>query len=273
MQNLNVSIVLYKTSKKEIDELIVTLLECKAINRVFLIDNSPTVNSYLTSLGNERIEYYFCNSNKGYGTGHNIAIRKSLSEEMEYHLVMNSDLSCSSKTIDSLVKGLEFLPEVGLAAPKVLDECGVEQRLKKFIPSPFDLIKRLINTFVKIDFKDSLLMSVPDGKKIVSVPYMSGCFMLFRVSALRGVGIFDERFFLYPEDMDLSRRIYRLFDCCVFQKLTIKHNHAGASKRNLKLFLIHIYNIVIYFNKWGWVFDSERIELNKRAREKLRQNS
>ena len=51
----------------------------------------------------------------------------------------------------------------------------------------------------------------------MDVPYLSGCFMLFRVAALRRVGLFDERFFMYPEDIDLTRRIHAEFRTVFFQ--------------------------------------------------------
>ena len=269
MKNLNVSVVLYRTPQEEIVTLIDILCRCSSLNKIFLIDNSPSRNRYFSLLNKRQVTYHYCNENKGYGAGHNIAIRKSLLEEVDYHLVMNSDIEITSKTVDDLLIELKSLPYVGLAAPKILTKKGTEQSLEKFIPTPVDLTKRLINSVTKIKLKDNLLINIPHDKKVISVPYISGCFMLFRVSVLSKVGLFDERFFLYPEDIDLSRRIYNQFECLVFQCLKIKHTHKAASKRNLKLFLIHFLNIVIYFNKWGWFFDSNRNELNKRARENL----
>ena len=86
--------------------------------------------------------------------------------------------------------------------------------------------------------------------------------MLFRVSALSRIGLFDERFFMYPEDIDISRRIVANFDTQFVPDATVTHLHAAESKRNFRMFLIHVWNMILYFNKWGWFIDKERQALN-----------
>jgi len=98
--------------------------------------------------------------------------------------------------------------------------------------------------------------------KVMKVPYLSGCFLVFRIETLKDIGLFDERFFMYPEDIDISRRIAKKWDTIYYPFCTAVHLYGGASKRSLKMFKIHVINIVRYFNKWGWLFDNDRRIIN-----------
>jgi GT2 family glycosyltransferase len=98
--------------------------------------------------------------------------------------------------------------------------------------------------------------------KTMNVPYLSGCFMFLRVKALKEIGLFDERFFMYPEDIDLTRRIHSKYQTVFYPEVSVIHNHAQDSYKNYRMLWIHISNMVKYFNKWGWIFDSERRKVN-----------
>ncbi len=86
--------------------------------------------------------------------------------------------------------------------------------------------------------------------------------MFLRCSAINKVGLFDERFFMYPEDIDLTRRIHRHFRTVSFPDVTVIHDHRAQSYHDPRLLRIHIVNMIRYFNKWGWLFDSERRRFN-----------
>ena len=103
----------------------------------------------------------------------------------------------------------------------------------------------------------------------MEVPYLSGCFMLLRTEALKNVGMFDERFFMYPEDIDLTRRIHRKYKTIFYPNVSVVHHHARASYQNVRLLAVHVWNLVRYFNKWGWFFDKERKKVNEFVLRKL----
>nr|WP_304642651.1 hypothetical protein [uncultured Muribaculum sp.] len=83
---------------------------------------------------------------------------------------------------------------------------------------------------------------------------------------MKRVGLFDERFFMYPEDIDLSRRLHRMYRTIYYPGITVVHRHRAASYHNSRMLWIHIVNMMKYFNKWGWFFDRERKEFNARLR-------
>jgi GT2 family glycosyltransferase len=93
--------------------------------------------------------------------------------------------------------------------------------------------------------------------------------MFLRTKALTVSGLFDERFFMYPEDIDLSRRIHEHYDTLYYPHVFITHKHEAASYRNYKMLWIHIKNMVKYFNKWGWFKDKKREEINFSTLNKL----
>ena len=89
--------------------------------------------------------------------------------------------------------------------------------------------------------------------------------MLLKTEALKKIGLFDERYFMYPEDMDLTRRIHKEYQTVFYPHASIVHNHAKESYKSLKMLYIHISNMCKYFNKWGWLCDAERKKMNKEA--------
>ena len=85
------------------------------------------------------------------------------------------------------------------------------------------------------------------------VPFASGSFMVCRTAALRAVGGFDERNFLYFEDADLSRSLQNAgWRTVYFPGATVVHGWQRVSHNSLRMALILIRSGIRYFNKWGW---------------------
>jgi GT2 family glycosyltransferase len=264
---LNASIVLYKHSVTEIALLVETLLQSSVVKQVYLIDNSPKENKGFKSMG---INYIFNNKNLGYGAAHNIAIRQTIQQHCPYHLVVNPDIAFEATILEKLVQFMEIHSEIGSAMPKVLYPDGKVQYLCKLIPSPFDLVFRrfLPNAWTRKRMEQFELRA-SGYNRIMNVPYLSGCFMFLRTKALEEVGLFDERFFMYPEDIDLTRRIHSKYRTVFNPEVQVTHNHEQGSYKNGSLLYIHISNMIKYFNKWGWIFDSERRNVNKETLRKI----
>lgn len=257
---LNASIVLYNHSINEVELLIDTLRQAKCVGNVFLIDNSPQSNKDFENLP---AEYIFIGKNVGYGSAHNIAIQKTIEQDITYHLVVNPDIQFNYKILDELLDYLEKNADVGHLMPKVLYPNGDIQYLCKLIPKPSDLFFRRFlprKWTNKSNKKFELRASGYD--RIMEIPYLSGCFMLLRTKALEEVGLFDERFFLYPEDIDLTRRIHQKYKTIFYPQVSIVHHHAQQSYKSVRLMWVHLWNLTKYFNKWGWFFDEERKRVN-----------
>lgn len=152
--------------------------------------------------------------------------------------------------------------------PKIVYPNGDVQHLCKLLPTPFDLIaRRFIPKRFLSKYRERFNPKI-ENREVV-MPYLSGCFIFLRVSALRRVGLFDERFFMYGEDLDLSRRMYARYKTVYYPKVTVTHAHRAESYHSRKMLKVHIQNIIRYFNKWGWFFDSERKQINREIAQQL----
>jgi len=185
MTLLSISIVLYKNSKYKVLEVIKSALNTKLNIKLYLIDNS--LNDSLKELTNidERIVYIFNNANLGYRKAHNIAMRKSIEENAQYHLVLNPNIYFQYGVLEELYNYMEQNKDVGLIMPKVLYPDGSLQYLCKLIPTPFDLLGRSflnIGPFKKYieKRKEKLELRFTGYKKIINVSYLSGFIMFIR---------------------------------------------------------------------------------------------
>ncbi|QJA06970.1 glycosyltransferase family 2 protein [Thermosulfurimonas marina] len=251
-----------------------SVITSNLVHKIFLIDNSP--KNILSKFKNHdnRIEYIFNGKNLGFGKAHNIALRKSIEEKVPYHLVLNPDVYFEKGVLEELYKFMEENTDVGLVMPKVLYPDGKIQYLCKLLPTPFDLFgRRFLNfpPFKKYIEKRNEIYELrfTGYNKMMVVSHLSGCFMFIRTQVLEKVGLFDERFFMYLEDTDLSRRIYKFSKTVYYPHVYIYHEFGKGSYKNWKLLTYHIKSAIYYFNKWGWFFDKERKEINKKTLEKL----
>ena len=262
---LNVSIVIYKHTFKETESLIRSILGSEVLNKLFIIDNSPTPSDGFKQLEQEKLTYFFTGRNIGYGAGHNIALRKTMVGGVTYHLVLNPDIIIETNALKIMTDYMDEHSDVGHMMPKVVYPSGDIQYLCKLLPTPFDLLFRRFLPEKWIDRRTKKFEMRNSGyDKIMEVPYLSGCCMLLRTKALQKAGLFDERFFLYPEDIDLTRRIGEFYQTIFYPHVTVVHHHAKGSYKNFKLMVIHIWNLIKYFNKWGWLCDDKRKTINQK---------
>lgn len=260
---LNASIVLYKTVFGDVKNLVATLHACKSVGQISLIDNSPTRDERFAALP---VKYLFNGKNISYGAAHNIAIRQTIAQGTPYHLVVNPDIILTADALTTMVEFMAAHREVGQLMPHVVYPDGKTQYLCKLLPTPLDVFGRRFlpkRWTARRNARYELRASGYD--KMMNVPYLSGCFMLLRTEAVLKAQLFDERFFMYPEDIDLTRRIHRDYLTVYFPYATIVHNHAQASYHSLKMLWIHMREMAKYFNKWGWFVDRERKMINQQV--------
>jgi GT2 family glycosyltransferase len=266
MENITASLVLYKNDLPTVTRAIDSFLACPLAGRLYVVDNSPT-DEARRQFNHPRISYLFSGSNLGYGKAHNLAMRECL-EISRYHLVLNPDVFFDPGVLVKLFHFMEENSQAGLVMPKVLYPDGTLQRICKLLPTPMNLATRRFFPFSEILFKkmnDRYEMNFTNYHSTMNVPFLSGCFMFLRTDALKEIGLFDERFFLYAEDTDLSRRIHRKFKTLFYPSVEIKHIHARGSYKDLRLTWHNLRSAVLYFNKWGWFVDDERKSINAAA--------
>lgn len=243
------------------------------ISTLYLIDNSPCrdLENHVAGYDTNRVVYIFSGRNLGYGAGHNIAIREAMKRDARYHVILNPDILFAPDSIDKLHEFMNLNPDVGQVMPKVVYPTGEIQYLCKLIPTPVDLLfKRFLPAKLCRRRLYKFRLEFTGYNRAMNIPYLSGCFMFFRVSALKDVGLFDERFFMYPEDIDMTRRMHEKYKTMFYPDTTIIHAHAAASYVSKKMLCVHILNMIKYFNKWGWIFDQKRVQKNRECLERLK---
>lgn len=265
---VSVSVVLYRNHPMQVKAVLDSLSSSGLPVSVTVVDNSPdgSLRPIVEAAG---AEYLFSGENIGFGAAHNIAIRKHL-RRSQYHLILNPDVTFGPETIPALCGFMQENPGIGLAMPKVLYPGNKEQRLCKLLPAPSDLFLRrfagrVVRKLAHRKMAGYLLEDV-DLTAPRFVPNLSGCFMFVRTEALRTVGLFDERFFLYMEDVDLCRRIAEQWETVFYPHASIVHEYGNASYRSRDHLMLHLASAWRYFNKWGWLRDPVRDELNSRVR-------
>jgi GT2 family glycosyltransferase len=269
MFDLVVSLVIYETPEEEVLALIDLLASTQLVARIVVVDNS-TIMSYPRLRADKTIEYIRTEANLGYGTANNIAISRYI-HRCRYFLILNADVSFKSGTLEAMLKYMDGHPDVAHCMPKVVGTDESMHYLCRLLPTPVDVIIRAV-------FRSGTLLRMVNNRyelrtmsyeNTISAPFLSGCFMFLRAAALRDVGAFDERFFLYAEDIDLTRRLHMRFKTVLFPHATITHIHRKESFRSRRMFLVHMQNMVRYFNKWGWFIDHDRRAINARCRSQI----
>jgi GT2 family glycosyltransferase len=260
------SLVLYQNEPEQVRSCIQSVLSSDFRVRLMVIDNSP-LDQLRETVSAARAEYYFSGRNLGFGAGHNIAIRKLLGES-DYHLIVNPDVRFGPEVLMALYQFMASNPDVGLVMPRILYPGGEEQGLCKLLPTPSDLlIRRFGGFFGRSIFRAKMaryLLSGADLTRPRVVPSLSGCCMLVRTTLFHKVGLFDERFFLYMEDVDLCRRIGEISKTMYFPDVAVYHEYQKGSYHNWLLTKHHIRSAWKYFSKWGWFVDRTRDQLNSR---------
>lgn len=271
------SVVLYNTSLAEVEAAVEQFFapsdRAPHKRHLCIIDNSARPLPR-TSFADDRITYHFANRNLGYGAAHNIALRASMGRS-RYSLIMNTDVSYSPDVIPKLESFLDSNASVGLAAPRILYPDGTLQAVCRLLPTPLNIFLRRFfprsRWAAKLDLDYELQWWHHDT--IANIPFLSGSFLLARTDLLLSLGGFDERFFLYAEDVDLCRRIHQISATAYVPDAVITHQFRRHNRHSLRGTWHGLVSHVQYFHKWGWFFDRERREINAQTIERLQRSA
>jgi GT2 family glycosyltransferase len=262
---LTASIVLYNSDVEEINNNLHCLVNY-GINKIYLIDNSPT-NKLQDLTNDSRVHYIYNPSNPGFGAAHNIAIQKVIAAGSNYHFIVNPDIYFDEDVITPMVEYMKNNFGVGMIMPQILNLDGTVQNLPKLLPSPFSLLLRKFKRprgYYKKFIEKYELRNVPQ-QQIYNAPILSGCFTLLNLKAIQEIGGYDDKYFMYFEDWDLSRRMHQKYKTIYYPLVSVYHGYESGANKSYKLFKIFICSAFTYFNKWGWFFDQERKQMNKKA--------
>ncbi len=217
------------------------------------------------------VEFVILDENQGFSAGHN---RPLVALESTVHLVLNPDVELHETALAVGLRGLREQPEAVLLSPLVSAEDGTQTFLCRRYPSLLVLLLRgFAPTWLQRPFLRRLeayeMRDVcrcdpeswckgsgdhPPASSPVPVPIASGCYMLLRTDALRAVGGFDERYFLYFEDYDLSLRLAQHGSLLFFPAMRIVHHGGYAARKGVRHLSYFLRSAGRFFHSHGWRF-------------------
>ena len=269
MYDLITSVVLYDSNYSDIENYITQYFEKNVNQKLVFVDNSEEdkIREYINDIvgiNKYDIDYIFSGDNLGYGKGNNVAINKYIGQG-KYFLISNLDIEFSIESIKQLIEQADMIGEFGVLMPKISYRSGENQYLCKLLPTPMNLFGRRFLKFMKkhIEKENKTYEYRFTNYDIdMEVPYLSGCFMFTKYENLINENGFDKRYFMYLEDTDLSRRMFKYKNYYI-ANIEVFHDFKKESHKSKKMTLAHMKSAVQYFNKWGWLFDKERKKINK----------
>jgi GT2 family glycosyltransferase len=211
---------------EEIGQIIITrnILEShtfKSTPQILLIDNTvPT----------------------GFATNQNAAFKHC---PLPYFCALNPDIQLQGNPFPDLISAIEAT-EAAIAAPMVKNPVGMGEDSMR----PFPTLRSLLAKAAGL--KDDCY-KVKEGQSLFFPEWVAGMFMLFRSDAFRELGGFDERFFLYYEDVDICARAWKAgMKVVACPSVSVVHDAQRTSHKNLRFMRWHVASIVRYFYKhWG----------------------
>ena len=269
---LSISVVLHNNSLELLQRTLRSVFDAvqfaqgeSGLDRVaiYLIDNASSegyreqLDGLLAAWPAEGPCKLYClpqSSNRGFGYGHNRILDDLTSD---FHIVLNPDAELE---IDTLRSGLSCMRNdegIALLSPRVLNPAGNQEFLCKRYPSVMVLLLRgFAPGFIRRLFRRQLdryeMRDVCSGKEQVDVEIASGCFMLVRTAALRAVGGFNEDFFLYFEDFDLSLRLQQQGRLVFNPAVKVLHHGGYAAKKGLRHIAYFVASGRRFFKLHGW---------------------
>lgn len=169
---------------------------------VFVVDNA-SADDTVEVIGHRYpwVRLIANTSNLGFAGANNIAIRQSVGE---YVLLLNPDTVVGEDTLRHSLAFMDAHPEAGGAGVKMHNEDGtVAPESRRALPTPW------VSCLKMLGFTKRYYMSHLPWDEPAQIEVISGAFCLLRKKALDEIGLLDEDFFMYGEDIDLSYRLLK----------------------------------------------------------------
>ena len=258
------AIVIYEPQLDALEAALASCERCADFRQGIVVDNGSSSEAKALVARFSKFRYEFNpKGNRGFGQAQNYGF--SLLPEAEFHAVLNPDVRFEPEAIEQLLDALHRDQECVMVAPALFHATGERQRLCKRYPSIRALFARRFMSRSFADWfnlnvdADYFEMSDYDYDQPMEPEFVSGAAMLFRRSAFTQLKGFDERFFLYFEDCDITLRAREIGRVRYVPEARMTHDWARGSHRSKYLTWITIVSLVKLFNKHGWCWRDPRL--------------
>jgi len=182
-------------------------------------------------------------SPRGFGANHNTAFRLCVDP---FFCVLNPDILFISNPFSKLIESITS-NNIGLAAPMVINSEGCIEDSVRYFPTLCSILLRII-------FKRNRSYLFSQLDPIFSPEWVAGMCMFFRSTVFSNIEGFDERYFLYVEDVDICTRVWLSgFKVLVNPGIVVIHNARRASHKNFHHFFWHLKGMIRYLIKYFFV--------------------
>ena len=228
--------VLYDSS-----EIVESFFDSLKNFKIIVVDNGKNEKILERIKNLKNIQVISKNKNLGYGRAINFAFDNV---STNFFLVLNPDLSIDVSSIENMLNTLNQYNDCGIVAPVTLPD-------KDFYGAfPEKNIKN-VNSSSALKSRELLLNSTLEGELCVDVA--KGCALLISAKHFENIGKFDEKYFLFWEEIDLCRKLRsKKTSVIITPKSKAQHNQGKSSKSNIRNFLIKTfhneYSPLIYFD-------------------------
>jgi len=211
------------------------LLNCTSVSRLIITLNIP---EELPVILDDRLQLIHNISPKGFAANHNSAFKYC---KEDYFCVVNPDVVMLDDPFFKMLQVFFENESIGLVAPSVLNSAGMIGDNMRIALTPWSLFKRIFGL-------ERLAYKTSEGNKIFSPDWVAGVFMLFRSSIFYNLDGFDDRYFMYCEDVDICSRLtgakYKIVACPF---IFIQHDARRASHDTFSHFMWHLKSLFRYF--------------------------
>lgn len=221
---------------------------------LFLIDNaSPdgTGEKLQKTDFDGTVKVITLDNNLGFGSGHNKVLPFLNSK---YHAVINPDIVLEQDTLAIMCKWMDEHPDVAIATPRLMFPSGQEQFVAKRKPSFMALLSRQLPLKIFKKIEEHYLMLDEDLSKEREVDFCSGCFFVIRTDIFVKMGGFDEKYFMYVEDADITQMAKKHGKAYYLPQTFVYHAWHRDTRKRLKNFVMQIKSMMRYWRKWGFKF-------------------
>lgn len=258
-ETLSIVIVNYNTFKLTRDTIISVIAEPISYKyEIFLVDNNSTdgsleelKNYFSKEISNGLLKVIANSENQGFAAANNLAIKESSGD---FILLLNSDTIVKEGTLDRCMDYISSHEhdDIGALGCKVsLTNGELDKACKRSFPNPVNSFYKLFGINASDKNKDNYNLDDLDDDGIYEVDCLVGAFMLLRKLAIGEVGLLDEDYFMYGEDIDLCYRIKEGgWKIIYFGEAEILHYKGASSKKKKSKLIYEFYRAMyLFYNK------------------------
>jgi len=208
---------------------------------VCVVDNdSPDESTMMVATEFPQVALIANSENAGYPAANNQGLRRLGAEDSNfprYCLLLNPDTEVPPDAFSKIISYMDSHPEVGVVGPKlVLPDGTLDLACRRGFDSMSALVYRMLGLsklFPKSRRFARYNLTYLDEDELAEVDSVVGAFMLVRTTAIREVGLLDERFWMYGEDLDWAKRMKdRGWKVIYNPSVTVLHVKRASSKQN-----------------------------------------